>query len=312
MNPSDFLWCERFRPQTIQDCVLPARIKDHFQSMVDRKTIENSTLVSGPGTGKTTLATALCKELDIDYLLINASEQSGIDTIRTKVKSFASSVSFKEGIKCIILDESDYLSSSSQPALRGMIEEFHKNCRFIFTANFENRIIEPLKSRCPVVDFNFTKAEKKRLIIEFDKRVKSILNELNIEYDKSELAQVIIKNFPDFRKTLNLLQRFTHTGKLEVTSSTGIQETIVLELIEFIKDKDFSKVRAWLAANSDIDYAVLRRDLYQKAFTLVHPQSIPQLILHINKYDVQESQVVDREINMLSMMIEIIADIDWR
>lgn len=304
-----FLWSEQYRPRKIQDCVLPERLKGYFQKMVDSGVLENMTLVGGPGTGKTTVARALCEELGIDYILINASENGNIDTIRTTVRQFASTLSLDGGIKCIILDESDYLNAqSAQPALRGAIEEFAQNCRFIFTANYANRIIDPLKSRAPVVEFAFTKEEKKLLVVQFDKRIKQILADKEISFDKMELAQLVMKNFPDFRKTLNLLQRFSSGGELKVTSATGLDDEQLKVLVGYLKDRKFTDMRKWVVDNLDNDGAMVRRAIYDKAIDLFDASSIPQLILYINTYDERESRVVDKEINMVAFLTEVMAD----
>lgn len=314
MQASDksVLWNEEYRPHKIADCILPPRLKDYFQAMVSKGQLQNMTLVGPPGTGKTTVARALCEELGIDYLLINASENGNIDTIRTTVRNFASALSLDGGFRCIILDEADYLSSASQPALRGIIEEFAGNCVFIFTANFANRIIDPLYSRAPRVDFNFTKEEKKTLIIAFDKRVKVVLAEKNVEFDKQELAGLVVKNFPDFRKTLNLLQRFSQSGTLNVTSDTGLNDDQIKQLVGFLKEKDFTNMRAWVAQNMDNDGAMIRRALFDKSNLILEQASIPQLVLHISTYDQRESQVVDKEINMTAFLVECMADLKFR
>lgn len=312
MAEAQYLWCEEYRPHKIEDCILPERMKISFQAQVKKKQIENMTLVGPPGTGKTTVARALCEELGISYMVINASEEGNIDTIRTKVRQFGSTVSFKPGIKCIILDEADYLTGNAQAALRGAIEEFSKNCRFIFTANYENRIIQPLRSRCPTVDFTFSKEEKKTLIVQFDRRIKAILAEKQIEFDRKDLAEVVIKNFPDFRKTLNLLQRFCPNGKLVVTSATGLDDDRVKELIGFLRDRDFGGMRRWVVDNMDNDGAMLRRALYDSMLLYVVPDSIPQLILHLAEYDYRESFVVDKEVNSVALFVNLMADVKFK
>jgi len=308
------LWSEEYRPHRIEDCVLPDRLKTPFQEMVKQRQLTNMVLSGGAGTGKTTVARALCEELGLDYLLINATENGNIDTIRTDVRRFASTVSLvgDNDVKCVILDEADGLTASAQGALRGMIEEFAGNCRFIFTANFSNKIIDPLKSRCPLIEFNFTKEEKKVLIIQFDKRIKQILADKNITYDKIELAQLVMKNFPDFRKTLNLLHKFSLSGELSVSGSTGLDDDQLKTLIGFLKEKKFSDMRKWVVENLDNDGAMVRRAIYDKALDYIQTASIPQLILYISQYDERESRVMDKEINTVAFLTELMADIQWK
>lgn len=307
-----YLWSEQYRPHKVQDCILPQRLKDYFQAMVDKKQIENLTLVGGPGTGKTTIARAMCEELGIDHILINASENGNIDTIRTTVRQFASTVSFGGGIKCIILDEADYLTAQAQAALRGAIEEFSGNCRFIFTGNYANRIIEAITSRAPVVEFALSKEEKKELLIEFLKRVAVVLKEKDIEFTREELTQVVLKHFPDYRRVWNLIQRYSSTGKLIISNQSGITEQELKELAVMLKEKRFSDMRKWVVDNLDNDASALRRALYDKVSTLVKPQSIPQLVLIIAEYDYKEAHVMDKEINTVAMLTTIMAEVDFQ
>lgn len=276
--------------------------------MVDKKQIENLTLVGGPGTGKTTVARAMCEELGIDHILINASEEGNIDTVRTKVRQFASTVSFSDGIKCIILDEADYLTAQAQAALRGAIEEFSGNCRFIFTGNFSNRIIEAITSRAPVIEFTFSKEEKRALLIQFLKRADGVLKEKGIEFTPDELASIVQKHFPDYRRIWNLLQRYSSTGKLIIMSQNGLSETTLKELVDYLKGKEFGKMRKWVVDNLDNDGAALRRALYEKVTQVMVPSSIPQLVLIIAEYDYKESHVMDKEINMVAMLTTIMAE----
>lgn len=308
-----YLWSEQYRPRKIEDCILPPRMKDYFQKLVDNNQLENMTLVGGPGTGKTTVARAMCEEMGIDYILINASENGNIDMLRTTVRQFASTVSFTGGIKCIILDEADYLNQqSTQPALRGAIEEFSENCRFILTGNYENRIIDALKSRAPVVEFNFSKDEKKLLVVQFDKRIKQILTDQNVTFEKIELAQLVMKNFPDFRKTLTLLQRFSHSGHLTPTSMTGLDDDRLRELVGYLKNREFGNARRWVVESMDNDGAMVRRSLYDKMLEHVQGESIPQLVLYLAEYDYKESFVVDKEINMVALLINLMADVKFK
>jgi len=308
-NRSRFLWCEEYRPHKIADCILPERLKTYFQKIVDNGNMENMTLGGGPGVGKTTVARAMCEEMGIDYILLNVSENGNIDTIRTTVRQFASSRSLMDDKpKCIILDEADGLGAQAQKALRGSIEEFSANCRFIFTANFSNMIIEALRSRAPMVEFNFSREEKKGLVVQFDKRIKMILAEKGIEFDKMELAQLVMKNFPDFRKTLILLQRYSSDGLLKVTGAGGLDDEQFKLLIKHLQDKKFSEMRKWVVDNLDNDGAMIRRALFDRAVTVFKPASIPQLVLYISQYDERESRVVDKEINMVAFLTEVMSD----
>lgn len=306
-----YLWSENYRPHTVNDCILPPRLKTYFQAIVDKGQLANMTLVGGPGTGKTTVARAMCEELKIDHIVINASENGNIETIRTTVRQFASTVSFGGGIKAIILDEADGLTKNAQQALRASIEEFAGNCRFIFTGNFGNQIIEPLTSRAPIVEIVFTKEEKKALLMEFLKKVAGVLKSKNITFTPEELTQVIIKNFPDFRKTWNLIQRYSANGVLEITSQTGINDGALKELIDYLKGKKFSDMRKWVVDHLDNDAASLRRSLYEKMTVFVKPQSIPQLVLIIAEYDYKEGHVMDKEINTVAMLTTMMADVEF-
>lgn len=307
-----YLWCEAYRPHTVQDCIMPQRLKDYFQAMVDRGQLENMTLVGGPGTGKTSVGRAMCEELGIDHILINASENGNIETIRTTVRQFASTVSFTGGIKCIILDEADYLTPQAQAALRGAIEEFSGNCRFIFTGNYANRIIEAITSRAPVVEFTFDKEEKKQLLMQFLKRVAGVLKEKEVEFAPEELTQVVLKHFPDYRRVWNLIQRFSATGKLIITNQSGINETELKELVLLLREKKFSDMRKWVVDHLDNDAGALRRALYDKITTVVKPQSIPQLVLILAEYDYKEAHVMDKEINAVAMLTTIMAEVDFQ
>ncbi|WEM34291.1 DNA polymerase accessory protein sliding clamp [Xanthomonas phage X1] len=306
-----YLWSENYRPHTVNDCILPPRLKTYFQAIVDKGQLANMTLVGGPGTGKTTVARAMCEELKIDHIVINASENGNIETIRTTVRQFASTVSFGGGIKAIILDEADGLTKNAQQALRASIEEFAGNCRFIFTGNFGNQIIEPLTSRAPIVEIVFSKEEKKALLMEFLKKVAGVLKSKGIAFTPEELTQVIVKNFPDFRKTWNLIQRYSANGSLEITSQTGINDGALKELIDYLKGKKFGDMRKWVVDHLDNDAASLRRSLYEKMAVFVKPQSIPQLVLIIAEYDYKEGHVMDKEINTVAMLTTMMADVEF-
>ena len=312
-NPEQFLWVEKYRPRTIADTIMPDRVRKQLQPLVDSKSLTNLMMVGIQGCGKTSTARALCEELGIDYILINCSENGNIDTIRTTVRNFASTMSLMGDFKCVIFDEADHLTNLSQAALRGFIEEFSNNCRFIFTANFGNKIIEPLKSRTVQVDLSFTKAEKKAMIIAFDKRVKGILKLEGIEeYDSKVLAQLIVKHFPDFRRILNILQNITQTGKLDASAMSSVSVNVVDEVYQLLKKQDFVGMRHWVAENPDNDLPTLVRMMWQKADEYVQPDSIPQLLLYFNQYQISNATVVDKEINLMAMLTEIMADVRFK
>lgn len=312
-NPEQFLWVEKYRPRTIADTIMPERVRKQLQPLVDSKSLTNLMMVGIQGCGKTSTARALCEELGIDYILINCSENGNIDTIRTTVRNFASTMSLMGDFKCVIFDEADHLTNLAQAALRGFIEEFSNNCRFIFTANFGNKIIEPLKSRTVQVDLSFTKEEKKAMIIAFDKRVKEILKLEGIEeYDSKVLAQLIVKHFPDFRRILNILQNITQTGKLDASAMSSVSVNVVDEVYQLLKKQDFVGMRHWVAENPDNDLPTLVRMMWQKADEYVQPDSIPQLLLYFNQYQISNATVVDKEINLMAMLTEIMADVRFK
>lgn len=311
MNAETILWSEAYRPHTVDDCILPPRLKKYFNAIAKKGHLDNMTLVGSAGTGKTTLARALCEQMGITHLLINASESGNIETIRTTVRQFASTVSFTGGIKCIILDEADGLTNQAQQALRGAIEEYAGNCRFIFTGNFGNRIIDPIISRAPLVDFSIDKSERAALLIEFATTVEKVLQEKGIVYQPEELYAVIKKNFPDYRQTWNLLQRFCSSGTLTISSQIGLDDNALKELVTLLKGKEFTKMRKWVVDHLDNDGAGLRRVLYDKVSPLMLPESIPQLVLHLAEYDYKEAHVIDKEINTVAMLTMIMADCSW-
>ena len=312
ISEKEYLWVEKYRPQKIADCILPPRLKEYFQAQTEGGELQNMLLVGGPGTGKTTVAKAMCKEMGIDVMVVNASENGDINTLRSTIRSFASTVSFMGGTKCVILDEADYLTHVTQPALRAFIEEFSKNCRFILTANFKNKIIDPLKSRLAVIEFQFTKEEKRALIVDFDRRVRDILEAEGIDFDKKVMAQVIIKYFPDFRKTINEMQRHSQTGSLAAGSVAGLGEDSIKELVTFLAGKQFGPVRKWVVDNLDSDFAVVQRALYDRMYDYVEPHSIPQLVMTLASYDYKHAFVIDKEINLVAMFVEIMAEIKFR
>ena len=303
-----FLWVEEYRPKDVKSCILPKNLKDTFSEFVQSGQVPNLVLSGGSGVGKTTVAKAMLKELDATYMMINGSEESGIDVLRTKIKNFASTVSLHGGRKYLILDEADYLNpQSTQPALRGFMEEFHKNCGFIFTCNYKNRLIEPLHSRCSVVDFVIPNSEKPKLASQFFKRVEAILNEQNIKYDKRVIVEVISKHFPDWRRILNELQRYSVSGVIDAGILVNIAEINIKELMQSMKNKEFTNVRKWVVNNLDNDSVRLLRRIYDNLYDYVEGSSIPHVVVVLGEYQYKAAFVADQEINMLACLTEIMA-----
>ena len=307
----DFLWVEKYRPTKIEDCILPKDLKDTMQQMVETGELQNMLLTGTAGLGKTTVAKALCKELDLDYIIINGSEEGNIETLRGKIKQFASSVSLQGGYKVVILDEADYLNAqSTQPALRGFIEEFANNCRFILTCNFKNRIIEPLHSRCGVYEFNTTKKDMAALAAQFMKRMKFILDAESVTYNDTILADVIMKHAPDWRRVINECQRFGVGSNLS-SGSTVVLGGDYTALLGHIKAKDFKRMRQWVVNNNDVDASAVFRGIYDLMTDVVQPQSIPQLVLILADYQYKNAFVADHELNTVACMTEIMAQVDF-
>lgn len=312
MNEQHVLWVEKYRPQKVEDCILPDNIKATFQEYVNRKEIPNLLLSGTAGVGKTTIAKALCNEIGCDYIVINGSDESGIDVLRNKIKNYASSVSLSGGRKVIIIDEADYLNpNSTQPALRGAIEEFASNCSFIFTCNFKNRIIDPIHSRCTVIDFKVN-GNKAKLATQFFKRVEWILEEENVQYEKEVVAAVITKHFPDNRRILNELQRYSVSGRIDKGILSSVSDVEINELIKALKGKDFASARKWATNNLDNDPSRIFRKLYDSLNESLKPNSIPQLVLILAKYQYQAAFVADHEINMVACLTEIMADCEFK
>ena len=304
----DFLWVEKYRPKTISECVLPSGLKQTLSEFISKGDLPNLILSGGPGVGKTTAAKAMIEELGLTYMMINGSEESGIDTLRVKLKNYASTVSLHGGRKYLILDESDYLNAqSTQPALRGLIEEFHKNCGFILTCNYKNRLIPPLHSRCSVVDFTIQKSEKKELAEQFFKRVMDILVAEDIKFEPKAVAEVINKFFPDWRRVINELQRYSVSGRIDAGILVDISEINIKELIRFMKDKEFTNVRKWIVNNIDNDPTRLFRRLYDNLYDYMDGSSIPHVVVILGEYQYKAAFVADQEINMLACLTEIMA-----
>lgn len=305
-NREQFLWVEKYRPRKVSDCILPDDLKNTFMEFVEQDNIPNMLLSGTAGTGKTTIARALCEELGCDYIIINGSEESGIDVLRTKIKDFASTVSLAGKVKVVILDEADYLNpNSTQPALRGFIEEFSKNCRFIFTCNYKNRIIAPLHSRTTVVDFKLSKEDRPKVAAKFFKRLTEILHNENVTFDNKVVAELLNKHFPDYRRVLNELQRYSSSGVIDAGILSSISDDNLKELLNALREKDFKKMRSWVVNNMDNDPNVLFRKLYDTLLPEV--VQVPQLVLLLADYQYKAAFVADAEINLVACLTEIMA-----
>lgn len=309
-----FLWVEKYRPQKIDDCILPESLKKTFKDYVAQGELPHFLLCGTAGVGKTTIAKALCNEIGAEYVILNGSDTGGhIDTLRTTIKGFATSVSLTDAKKVIILDEADYLqANSTQPALRNYMEEFSANCRFIFTANYKNRIIEPIHSRCAVIEFKIDNKEKQEIAAAFFKRATTILKQENIDFDPKVVAELVTKHFPDYRRILNELQRYSVSGKIDSGILVNMSQESFKGLIKLMKDKDFTEVRKWVAKNSDADTTSLFRELYDTATTNMDPNSIPAMILILSDYQYKAAFVADHELNIMAALTEIMAQCKFK
>ena len=310
---NDFLWVEKYRPRTVSECILPESLKTTFSEIVENEQVPNMLLTGTAGLGKTTVARAICNQLNLDYILINGSEEGNIDTLRTKIKHFASTVSLEGDLKVVILDEADYLNAqSTQPALRGFIEEFSDNCRFIMTCNFKNRVIEPLHSRCSIYEFNTTKKDMQKLCADFFVRTIHILENEGIAVEnKDEIANLIMRYAPDWRRVLNELQRSSIGGKLNIAMLRSASDQYD-DLFEHLKKKDFKKMRKWVSDNMDVDSSVVFRSIYDSMYEKVEPSSIPQLVLYLADYQYKNAFVADHELNIVACMTEIMANVEFQ
>jgi DNA polymerase III delta prime subunit len=312
---SNFIWTEKYRPKTIEDCILPDNIKKTFQDFLNKGEIPNMLLAGPPGVGKTTVAKALCNELGVDFYVINGSDEGRfLDTVRNNAKNFASTVSLSSDAKhkVVIIDEADNTGNDVQLLLRAFIEEFAGNCRFIFTCNYKNKIIEPLHSRCAVVEFGIRGKEKTQLAGSFFKRLQKILDAEGVRYDPKVLAELINKHFPDFRRVLNECQRYSVGGEIDSGILASFSDVAVNDLIKHLKDKNFSEVRKWVVANLDNDSSVILRRVYDSCYTHLSPQTIPAAVLIIAKYQYQIAFVADQEINILAALIEIMVECEFQ
>jgi DNA polymerase III delta prime subunit len=308
-----YLWVEKYRPQKIDDCVLPESLKKTFREYITQGELPNFLFCGTAGVGKTTVAKALCNEIGAEYLMINGSEESGIDTLRTKIKGFASTISLTDAKKVVILDEADYLqANSTQPALRAFIEEFANNCRFILTCNFKNRIIEPIHSRCSVIEFKIDNKEKQEIAATFFKRATAILKQEGVEFDQKVVVELVMKHFPDYRRILNELQRYSVSGKIDSGILVNMSQESFKDLIKLMKDKNFTEVRKWVAKNSDSDTVALFRELYDSASNTIEANSIPQMVLVLADYQYKAAFVADHELNIMAALTEIMAQCKFK
>lgn len=311
---NDFLWVEKYRPKKVSDTILPKELKATFQQFVDQNNVPNLLLSGRAGVGKTTIAKAMLEEIGADYIVINGSMNGNIDTLRVDIANFASSVSFTGGRKYVILDEADYLNANStQPALRNFMEEFSKNCGFILTCNFKNRIIDPLHSRCSVIEFNIPKAEKPTLAAQFFKRTCNILEQEGIEYDQKTVAELVQLHFPDWRRALNELQRYSATGRIDSGILANKSNDSISNLINLMKERNFTEVRKWVAENTDVDSAVLYRQLYDILPSKIDStQSIADAIVILAEYQYKEAFVANSEINRVAALATLMAEVNWK
>jgi len=313
INQKEFLWVEKYRPKNINECILNKDLKDTFTAIVKGGELHNMLLAGTAGTGKTTVAKALCNELGLDWMLINGSEESGIDVLRNKIKQFASTVSLTGGIKVIILDEADYLNAqSTQPALRGFIEEFSNNCRFILTCNFKNRLIEPLHSRCSVIEFNTNKKQLAGLASKFMGRLKDILDAEGVTYNEKVIAELIIRHAPDWRRVIGECQRYSSTGEIPAAILIGNSDESIAEVITHLKTKNFKSMRAWVANNSTLDSTAVFRKIYDVLTDFAEAASVPSAVLVLADYQYKAAFVADKELNMVAALTELMANVNWK
>ena len=314
VDKEQFLWCEKYRPKKVADCILSSELKDTFSNYVKDNKIPNMILAGGPGTGKTTIARALCDEIGVDYLMVNGSDEGrNIDTVRTTLTQYCSSVSMSGNRKVVIMDEADYMNPDSvQPALRGFIEKFSGNVSFIFTCNFRNRIIDPIHSRCSVVEFVIPKAQRENLAVQFLDRCKKILSDEKVESEDKVIAELIMKHFPDFRRVLNELQKYSSSGKIDSGILSVMSEINMSDLMGFLKQKKFTEVRRWSVQNLDNDSVRIFRKIYDTLYDYLSPTTIPQAVLILADYQYKSAFVADQEINLVACLTEIMVECEFK
>lgn len=312
MDPREWLWAEKYRPQTLDHIIVPEETREIFRGYINEGKIPNALFCGSAGVGKTTVAKALCNEIGADWILINASLENGIDILRTKISQFASTMSFDGSKKVVICDEADYISPAAQAGFRAFIEEFSNNCTFIFTCNFKNRLIDAIHSRCKVIDFKISNKDKPALAAQFFKRVTQILKEEEIEYDKKVVAELVNKHFPDFRRVLNELQSYAASGKIDSGILVNLTDDSFNELIKILKAKKFTEMRKWVAHHADDDSTGLFKNFYDKAVEVMEPKSIPEMIILLGEYQYKAQFVASQEINTSAFLTEIMmGDTQW-
>ena len=310
----EFLWTERYRPRRVADCILPEGLKKTFTDIIAGGEMHNLLLTGTSGLGKTTVGRALCEEMNLDHIVVNGSMEGNIDTLRSKISQFASSVSLEgNGPKVVILDEADYLNpQSTQPALRGFIEEFSNNCRFIMTCNFKNRIIEPLHSRCAVIEFNIPKKLMPDLCGQFMQRLEAILTKENVKFDPQVLAALIMRFAPDWRRIIGECQRYSVSGVIDNGILVNVGDVNIQTLMKALKEKDFKSMRVWVVNNIDLEPAAIFRKIYDTMVEFAKPSSVPQIVLILADYQYKDSFVADHEINLVACMTELMAQVEWK
>ena len=309
----EFLWVQKYRPKTISDTILSSELKQTFQQFVNQENIPNLLLTGSAGIGKTTVAKALCEQLNADYIVINGSMNGNIDTLRTEIMQFASSISFTGGRKYVILDEADYLNpQSTQPALRNFMEEFSKNCGFILTCNFKNRVIEPLHSRCTVIDFKTKGKDKAKLAAKFFNRLCDILKNEEVEFESKVVAELVNLHFPDWRRVINECQRYASTGRIDSGILANLNQESFKQLITHMKAKEYQSVRKWVGENSDMDASRFFRAFYDTAWEEVSDNSVPGVVITLGEYQYKHSFAADPEINIMAFLTAIMFEVTWK
>jgi len=312
LDNDQFLWVEKYRPKKVEDCILPDSLKSVFQQYVNTKNIPNLLLTGTPGVGKTTIAKAMCNEIGCDYMMINGSEERGIGILRNKIMQYASSVSFAGGRKVIIIDEADNLTPDAQAGMRAAIEEFSSNCSFIRTCNHKARLIDAIHSRCSVIEFKIKNGNKVKMAAAFMKKVQQVLKLENIKYDAEVVAQIIQKHFPDYRRVLNELQRYSVKGEINTGVLTQVADVSLAKLIDFLKAKDYTSMRKWVGSNIDADPNTVFRLIYDALYDNMKPDSIPQAVIILAEYQYKAAFVADQEINLVACLTQIMVECEYK